>query len=90
MARLNVLLLLAILVCALGLVTSQHRARKLFQAMDAEQERARQLEIEFGQLELELSTLTKLQRIEKFARERLKMREPDASRIITLAPGGGR
>jgi cell division protein FtsL len=90
MARLNVLLLLTVLVCALSLVTSQHKARKLFQAMDAEQERARQLEVEFGQLELELSTLTKLQRIEEIARERLRMREPEASRIITLASGGER
>jgi cell division protein FtsL len=90
MARLNILLLLTVLVCALSLVTSQHKARKLLQAMEAEQERARQLEIEDGQLQLELSTLTKWQSIEQTARERLKMREPDASRIVTLVPGGGR
>ncbi|MDR1661453.1 MAG: cell division protein FtsL [Azoarcus sp.] len=90
MARLNILLLLAVLVCALSLVSSQHKARKLFQAMDAEQERARQLEVEFGQLQLELSTWAASPRIEKIARERLKMREPETSRIITIAPGGER
>lgn len=47
MLRVNILLLLAILVCSLSVVTSQHKARRLFQAMEAEQERARQLEIEF-------------------------------------------
>ena len=36
MARLNTLLAVAILFCALGLVTSQHKARKLFQAVEAE------------------------------------------------------
>ncbi|MDR2613851.1 MAG: cell division protein FtsL [Candidatus Accumulibacter sp.] len=90
MARLNILLLLTLLICALGLVTSQHKARKLFQAMDAEQERARQLDVEFGQLQLELSTWATSPRIERLARERLKMREPEASRIITVPPGDGR
>ena len=90
MVRLKILLLLAILVCALGVVTSQHKARKLFQAIEAEQERARQLDIEFGQLQLELSTWATSPRIEKIAREKLKMRTPEAARIITATPGGGR
>jgi cell division protein FtsL len=32
--------LLIVVICALGVVTSQHKARKLFQALEAEQERA--------------------------------------------------
>jgi len=90
MVRVNILLLLAVLVCSLGVVTSQHKARKLFQAMEAEQERARQLEIEFGQLQLELSTWATSPRIEKIAREKLKMRTPDPARIITASSGGER
>ncbi|MDR1934091.1 MAG: cell division protein FtsL [Candidatus Accumulibacter sp.] len=91
MARLiNAALLLAVLVCALGVVTSRHQARKLFQAMESEQERARQLEVEFGQLQLELKTCADLPRIEKTAREELKMRMPEAARILTAAPGGER
>jgi cell division protein FtsL len=90
MTRFNTLLLLAILVSALSVVTSQHKARKLFQAMDAEQERARQLDVEYGQLQLELSTWATSTRIEKIARERLKMRVPEAARIVTVMPGGGR
>ena len=53
MAKLNLLLLLVLIVCALGLVTSQHKARKLFTELEREQERARSLEIEFGQLRIE-------------------------------------
>jgi cell division protein FtsL len=93
MVRFNILLLLVILFCALGGVTSQHKARKLFQAMDAEQERARQLDVEFGQLQLELSTWATSTRIEKIAREKLKMRAPETARIITATSGtqgGGR
>jgi cell division protein FtsL len=90
MTRLNTLLLLAILVSALGVVTSQHKARKLFQAMDAEQERARQLDVEYGQLQLELSTWATSTRVEKIAGEQLKMRAPEAARIVTTMPGDKR
>ena len=90
MLRFNILLLLAILVCSLSVVTSQHKARRLFQAMEAEQERARQLEIEFGQLQLELSTWATSPRIEKIARDKLKMRTPETAKIITVSTGGGR
>ena len=89
MVRLNVLLLIAAVVCGLGVVTSQHKARKLFQALEVEQERARQLEVEFGQLQLELSTWGTAPRIEKIAREKLKMRTPETDKVTTLTPAGG-
>ncbi len=90
MLRLNIVLLLAILVCSLSVVTSQHKARRLFQTLESEQERARQLEVEFGQLQLELSTWATSPRIEKIAREKLKMRIPEPGKIITVVSGGGR
>ncbi|MCU0990406.1 MAG: cell division protein FtsL, partial [Xanthomonadales bacterium] len=55
----------------------QHRARKLFQALEGEQERVRQLDIEYGQLQLELSTWATHPRIEQIARDRLRMVTPD-------------
>ncbi|WP_300454143.1 cell division protein FtsL [Accumulibacter sp.] len=88
MLRLNIFLLVTAVLCGLGVVTSQHKARKLFQALDIEQERARQLDVEFGQLQLELSTWGTAPRIEKIAREKLKMTTPDSDRIITATPGG--
>ena len=78
MVRLNMILLLIAVVCALGAVTSQHRARKLFQALEGEQERVRQLDIEYGQLQLELSTWATHPGIEQIARDRLRMVTPDA------------
>lgn len=78
MLRLNVLLLLVVVICALGAVTAQHKARKLFQALEGEQDRAKQLEVEFGQLQLELSTWATPPRIEKIARDKLKMRPQEA------------
>lgn len=86
MLRTNMILLFFVVFCALGVVTSQHKARKLFQELEAEQERARQLDVEFGQLQLELSTWATHPRIEKIARERLKMRAPEAGRLLVAKP----
>lgn len=79
MIRLNMILMLVVTICALGVVTAQHKSRKLFQALEAEQDRARQLDVEYGQLQLELSTWATPPRVEKIARDKLKMRTPDAS-----------
>ena len=45
MVRLNFLLLLVAVICSLSIVTSQHKSRKLFQALESEQERAKQLDV---------------------------------------------
>ena len=87
MVRFNILLLLAAVLCALSVVTSQHQARKLFQAMETEQERARQLDVEYDQLQIELSTWATSPRIDKIAREKLKMRTPEAAKIVTASAG---
>ncbi|UCV04323.1 cell division protein FtsL [Dechloromonas denitrificans] len=91
MVRFNMILLLIVVVCALGVVTSQHRARKLFQDLESEQERARQLDVEYGQLQLEMSTWATHPRVEKIARDRLHMVSPDAlsaKRPPAAAKGG--
>jgi len=86
MARLNLILLAALVVCALSVVTSQHRARKLYIELQKEQEMARKLEVEFGQLQLEQSTWAMHARIEKIASGQLMMRVPAAGRIQVVAP----
>lgn len=86
MVRFNMILLMIVVLCALGVVTSQHRGRKLFQDLEGEQERARQLDIEFGQLQLEMSTWATHPRIEKIARERLRMVAPDALGRVPQPP----
>jgi len=85
-AKLNLLLLLVLVACALGLVTSQHKARKLFAELDREQERARALEVEYGQLQLEASTWGLHSRVEKIATSALGMRAPDPRRVRMVEP----
>ena len=85
MAKLNLLLLLVLVVCALGLVTSQHKSRKLFSELEREQERSRALDVEFGQLQLEASTWGLHSRVEKIAVGTLGMRAPDPRRVRMVA-----
>ena len=84
MAKLNLLLLLVLVVCALGLVTSQHKARKLFTDLEREQARARELEVEFGKLQLEASTWGTQARVEKIAISQLNMRPLTPNRVQVL------
>ena len=85
MAKLNLLLLAVLVACAIGLVTSQHRGRKLFSQVEREQNRARELDIEYGRLQLEASTWGLHQRVEKIATGQLGMRTPDPRRVRIVA-----
>lgn len=84
MTRLNFILLGVLTLCALALVSSQHKARKLFAALEHEQTRAKQIDIEWGQLQIEQSTWAMHTRISRLARERLHMRQVDQNRIEVL------
>jgi cell division protein FtsL len=89
-AKLNLLLLLVLVVCALGLVTSQHKARKLFTELERAQARERELEVESGKLQLEASTWGLHARVEKVATGTLGMRTPDARRVHVVGREAGR
>src|SRR6185295_3501687 len=80
-AKLNLLLLAVLVACALGLVTSQHRARKLFSELEREHERSRELDVEYGRLQLEASTWGLHSRVERIAAASLGLRPPDPRRV---------
>lgn len=84
MAKLNLILLLIAIGCALGVVTAQHHARKLFVALEKEHERTKQLDIEYGQLQLEASTWGMQGRVEKIAVAQLGMRALTPNRVQVL------
>ena len=86
MARLNLILLAVLVACALSVVTSQHNARKLYVELQKEQAIAKQLEVEWGQLQLEQSTWAMHARIEKIASGRLMMRVPPPARVQVVTP----
>jgi cell division protein FtsL len=91
MAKLNLILVAVLMLCAVGLITSQHKARKLYIELQREQELARQYEVEWGQLQLEQSTWAMHARIEKIATSILHMKVPDPTRVqvVGVKAGGG-
>ncbi|HZP87058.1 MAG TPA: cell division protein FtsL [Burkholderiales bacterium] len=84
MIRVNLLLLLVLVGCALGLITSQHRARQLFVQLEKEREIAKQIDVEWGQLQLEQRTWATHARIERIAAGALQMRVLPADRVRTV------
>jgi cell division protein FtsL len=86
MTRLNLILFLLLIMTALGTVTAQHKARKLYFELQQQQDAAKQYAIEWGQLQLEQSTWAMHARIEQIAEKRLQMQVPDAKRIQVVAP----
>ena len=84
MPRINVILALALVVCALGLVTSQHRARTLFVELERTQRQARQLDVQWEQLQLDQTGLAKPSRIDTKARSGLAMQSVAPDRTLHL------
>lgn len=75
------LLLVAVVVCALSVVTSQHKARKLFIELQKEKAQAQQMDVEWGQLQLEQSTWAAPARVEAVAVQKLQMQLPKNGQV---------
>jgi cell division protein FtsL len=71
--RLTLVLTMALVLCALSLVNAQYQSRSLFIELERAQAVAKQLDIEWAQLQLDQSTLGKNARIEANARRDLNM-----------------
>jgi len=84
MARLNLVLIFVLLACALSVVSANHRARKVFTELEAGQKRMRDLDVEWGQLQLEQSTLAAHVRVATVARDKLGMKPPAPGQIISV------
>ncbi|MGJ7542932.1 cell division protein FtsL [Variovorax sp. LT1R16] len=74
MARLNILLLMAVMATALFLVHTQYRSRLLFTELDRANTEARRLEVDGERLQVEKRAQATPLRVEKLAKEQLKMR----------------
>lgn len=87
MTKLNLILFAALIMTALGTITAQHKSRKLYVELQQQQDRAKQYDVEWGQLQLEQSTWAMHSRIEQIAGQKLRMEVPDAKRIQVVKPG---
>jgi cell division protein FtsL len=80
------LLWLAVLGSAAGAVYTRHRSRELFVELEKLHRERDQLDIAWGQLQLEQSAWSAHAFVERVATRRLNMGVPDASRIQVVGP----
>ena len=88
MTRINLILFFVLIALSLGVITSQHKARKLYFELEQLQELTRKYDTQYGQLQLEQSTWAMHSRVEELAQKKLTMQVPDAKRIQVISLEG--
>jgi cell division protein FtsL len=86
--RFNIILLAILMACAMALVTSQHRARKLYVELQQELELEKKYGEAWNRLQLEQGAWSIHARVETIAAQQLRMRAPSAARTH-LVPHNG-
>ena len=81
-----VLMLFVALASAVGVVYTKHLNRKLFAQLQIEQHQQDVLHIEWSQLLLEQGAFASNARVERLARETLKMQVPESKDMKVLTP----
>jgi cell division protein FtsL len=83
--------LAGVLALAAGVVASgvwivkvEHQSRQLFIQAEALNRQLDDLQIEWGQLQIEQSTLATHSRIETLARQRLRLTEPSDNQLVVV------
>lgn len=78
------ILVLATMGSAIGVIYSKHQTRKMFVSLQKLHKQIDELNIEWGQLQLEQSAWSSHGRIEKIARKKLQMTLPKANEILYI------
>ncbi|NHZ35260.1 cell division protein FtsL [Massilia rubra] len=86
-SKINAVLAVLLVGCALSLVNAQFQARNLFIELGKLEHQARQLDIDWAQLQLDQSTLGTNARIEQIARNKLDMTPLTPARTQYLTEG---
>ncbi|MFZ2404800.1 MAG: cell division protein FtsL [Methylobacter sp.] len=79
-------LIVALSMSALYVIHSKYQSRLIFIEIQKQERALDQYEVEWGQLQLELTTLAEQNRVEQVAREQLKLVMPLREKIIYIKP----
>jgi len=79
-------LLVFTVVSAMAVVGIQHRQRQLFVELARLEQARNELDIEYGRLQLEQATLSRITRVNEIAHERLNMRPVRSADIKVIRP----
>jgi cell division protein FtsL len=86
MRMIVVVLILANLVSAIGVVHARYRHRQLFVELSRLEKSRDELNIEFSRLQLEQATWAESNRVDRIARSRLGMKTPEPADIVVVRP----
>jgi len=81
-----VVMILVVLVSAVGVIEAKHQSRKRFVALQALEKVRDQMNVEWGQLQLEQGTWATHSRVERIAREKLQMINPKMDEVVIVEP----
>ncbi|MEQ1512176.1 MAG: cell division protein FtsL [Lysobacteraceae bacterium] len=81
-----VVLILANLISAIGVVHARYRHRQLFVELSRLEKSRDELNIEFSRLQLEQATWAESNRVDQIARTRLGMKTPEPADIVVVRP----
>ena len=84
--RVLIALIVLVMISAFGVIYAKHQSRKLFVELQALNKTLDDMDIEWGQLQLEQSTLATQSRIEGTATAKLGMVIPDMNQVVILQP----
>ena len=87
MSRLNVVMALVLVMCALAVIQAQHRSRTYFVELERLKKEARALDEQWGQLQLEQSTWANPARVDTLARSRIGLVAVTQERIHVETEG---
>ncbi len=79
-------LVFILLISALAVIESKYHSRSLFIDIQAKEKKLDNYEVEWGQLQLELTMLTEENRVEQIAKKQLKLKIPQRKEIVYLKP----
>jgi len=75
-----------LLVSALAVIYTKYSSRLIFIEIQKQEKALEQYEVEWGQMQLELTMLAEQNRVEEIARDKLKLAMPLHEEIIYIEP----
>lgn len=80
------LLIIMLVLSAIAVIFSKYQSRLIFMEIQKKEKELDDYEVEWGRLQLELTTLTEENRVEIEARNRLLLTLPPQDKIIYIKP----
>ena len=80
------ILMALVMASAFGVIYTKHQSRKLFVELQSLNKARDDMDIEWGQLQLEQSTLATHSRVEDTAGSKLGMVIPETNQVVILQP----